>query len=184
MQSSLHSPHLSSSEFSSVQRHFYWHDNPKLTIQPQGQRHNLPLFSSLTSLLKISSASLPPPPIMSSPFMCLAFLPSPASSLTSRRLRHKPSPSSFTSTLTQVVHSALGPGGGQSGGGGTAAAAAAVYQIHNARPSMRVNMLHRDSLLSQQQSANGEASRLEETEPRRSVHTKWSRRVALRRAQY
>lgn len=73
LQSSLHSPHLSASEFSSVQRHFYWHDNPKLTIQPQGLRHNLPLFSSLTSLLKISSASLPPPPIMSSPFMCLSF---------------------------------------------------------------------------------------------------------------
>lgn len=177
MQSFLHSPHLSSSEFSSVQRHFYWHDNPKLTIQPQGQRHNLPLFSSLTSLLKISSASLPPTPFMSSPFMCLAFLPSPASSLTSHRLRHQPSHSSFPSTLTEVAHSALRRGGGVR----VVAPLLLMMFIKSTMPGPPC--VHRDSFLSQQQSANGEASRLEETEPRRSAHNKWSRRVALRRTQ-
>lgn len=180
MQSFFHSPHLSSSEFSSVQRHLYWHDNPKLTIQPQGQRHNLPLFSSLTSLLKISSASLPPTPFILFPFYVPRFF------AISRLFSHlSPSPPPALPLLLSVHADgscALGP---QAGGGGSEwwCAAAAVYQIHNARPSMRVNTLHRDSFLSQQQSANGEALRLEETEPRRSAHTKWSRRVALRRTQ-
>lgn len=52
--------------------------------------------------------------------MCFAFLPSPASSLTSRHLSHQPTHSILRSTPTRVAHAALGPGtrGGQSGGGG------------------------------------------------------------------
>lgn len=59
--------------------------------------------------------------------MCLAFLPSPASSLTSRRLSHQPSP------LLLSVHAdrscALGPQARGGAGGGTVAAAAVAAPL-------------------------------------------------------
>lgn len=145
MQSSSHSSSsLAPAEFCSVQRHSYWHDSPKLTIQPEGRRHNLPLFNvSLENFLAIAAAAAASHYVV--PFMCLAFfLPSPLTSATS-----PPTPSILPSTPTRVAHAALRPGG-ERRRVRAAAAVAAVYQLHNARPST----LQRGPSLSQQQSAN------------------------------
>lgn len=175
----------SSPEFCSVQRHFYWHDSPKLTIQPEGRRHNLSLFSSLTSLLKISSASPPPPPPIMSSLLCalLFFLPSRSSSLTSCRLRHQPSHSILRSTPTQVAQAALGPVGGGVGWSERrrrsccCCLSTPLCRALHAWKRVALGILPLAATLGKR------ASLVEEAAPRRSVHSKWSRRAALRRPQ-
>lgn len=88
------------------------------------------------------------------------------SCLFSHRLRNQPSHSILRSSPTQVAHVALRLGvvgewgvwvGGVLVGAAVAAAAlAAVYQIHNARPSLRADALQREPILSQQQQSVSE----------------------------